>query len=811
MLLNKLKKSPALKLIALLLAASFVVFTTGACSDEGFIISGRMPGILSPGGLTPGEQEPGEPEPGRHEDIKTPVAEHYNIENLNQLSNYIIPVTITPNSDDRSQGKITIYYKGLKDLPQTVGTYAVTFDVEADYDRNWNPASGLEAGDLIIGDPTKQTPVAGDYNISTNLTQTAGSVTAVTVTAKSGKSSGTVTVHYAGIDDTTYAKSITLPSQPGIYEVTFDVAAADGWNPASTLDAGKLTIKGTPVAADFNISANLNQTAGSVSAITITPKAGKSKGAVTVKYSNSTTLPSAAGTYTVTFDVAEAPPVWNAATGLAAGTLAITAPVVETETNYGTSLSWGTSFTPTTLGLTPGNTTAEVRVTWYRGSSTGTTPKVRFIRGTLIAGKQLIEVPGTAAGSSTTAQHKAVVTGLMPGESYVYAVSNDGNNWSPMYNFKVPAATGPFKFAVIADPQLTTGNVDSDSRYPATNVTTAAGWKETMDIISTKGVNLIVSAGDQVDTAGTEAHYTNLFAPDGIKSLPFAPVIGNHDTAVQFFQHFNIPNEQGTANSTSAGANYYYLYNNILFVGLNTGGSSPTSKSAATPLINNYKTYIQNAKKAHPNYDWLIVHHHKSTASVADHCADTDIQYYVEGGFETLMSDEKVDFVLAGHDHVYARSYPLQGLKDGQVSVPDKSAGSTNTYTNPGKPIYLTFTTGSGLKYYAVAGDPYFKYANTLYAKSNASYPYLGDVTGAGTGSTAKGSTSYMTGNYRVVSNAVFVQPYIPSYTIVEVNGKTIKFSTYPIATKSGQNSGAAQTYSFNKDVAYDWVQVTKN
>jgi len=471
------------------------------------------------------------------------------------------------------------------------------------------------------------------------------------------------------------------------------------------------------------------------------------------------------------------------------------------------ALSWGVSTTnaPTYLGLTPGNTSSEVRLTW---DSSQTQTKVRFIKGTATAGTQLIEVN---TGTFSNPNHKTVVTGLEPGASYQYAVSSDGNNWSTLYDFSVAPSTGAFKFAVVADPQLS-GNVDTDSRYPATNVTTAAGWKETMDMISTKGVSFIVSAGDQVDTSSSTTQYTSLFAPDGMKKLPFAPVVGNHDTNALFFTRFNIPNEQGTANSTSAGANYYYLYNNILFVGLNTGGNTPGSRSAGTTLINSYRTYIQNAKTAHAGkFDWLIVHHHKSTASVADHCADTDIQYYVEGGFETLMSEQGVDFVLAGHDHVYARSYPLQGLKDGQVSVPDKSNGITNTYTNPGKPIYLTFTTGSGLKYYAVAGDPYFKYANTLYVKTNASYPYLGDVTGGGTGSTAKGSTSYMSGNYRIVSNAVFVQPYIPSYTIVEVNGKTIKFSTYPIATKSGTNSGAAQAYSFDKDVPYDWVEVTKN
>jgi len=86
----------------------------------------------------------------------------------------------------------------------------------------------------------------------------------------------------------------------------------------------------TPVADDFDIR-NMAQEAGSnVKPVTVTHKAGKSSGARTVyyqgtdgtTYNKSITMPTAAGTYAVTFDVA-ATPGWTAATGLSAGTLAL--------------------------------------------------------------------------------------------------------------------------------------------------------------------------------------------------------------------------------------------------------------------------------------------------------------------------------------------------------------------------------------------------------------------------------------------------------------------------------------------------------
>ena len=177
---------------------------------------------------------------------------------------------------------------------------------------NCEPATGgNNPGGAVNG-----TPTAADYNIG-NLTQTEGSVTAVIITAKSGKSSGARTVYYDG--------NTAIPQAQGKYAVTFDVAAATDWNAATGLYAGNLTVSlgndTTPTAADYDIG-NLTQTAGSVTAVTITPKSGKSSGARTVYYDGNTAIPQTQGEYTVTFDVA-ATTGWDAVTGLFAGILTV--------------------------------------------------------------------------------------------------------------------------------------------------------------------------------------------------------------------------------------------------------------------------------------------------------------------------------------------------------------------------------------------------------------------------------------------------------------------------------------------------------
>jgi formylglycine-generating enzyme required for sulfatase activity len=166
----------------------------------------------------------------------------------------------------------------------------------------------------------RATPTAADFNISGTGTFTYnGNTMAVTITPKTGKSNGTITVKYN--DDT------IAPSATGTYNVTFDVSEAGDFNAANGLTAGTLTInKATPRAGDFDISGLTQDYDGSPKTVIITPKEGKSDGTITVKYNGSTTAPSAAGTYTVTFDVSEAGD-FNAANGLSAGTMTITATV----------------------------------------------------------------------------------------------------------------------------------------------------------------------------------------------------------------------------------------------------------------------------------------------------------------------------------------------------------------------------------------------------------------------------------------------------------------------------------------------------
>ena len=179
--------------------------------------------------------------------------------------------------------------------------------------------------------------VTGDSTTSVSLPTLTGAVS-ITGTAQVGQTLTANTLNFGGSGTITYQWK-RGSTNIGTNSSTYTVLAADVGSTITvtvtlTGNSGSVTSTSTatviaavvnqnPVASDFNIG-NLTQTVGNVTPVTVTPKANKSTGTITVYYNWSTKLPTAIGTYTVTFDVAAATG-WNAATGLAGETLTINA------------------------------------------------------------------------------------------------------------------------------------------------------------------------------------------------------------------------------------------------------------------------------------------------------------------------------------------------------------------------------------------------------------------------------------------------------------------------------------------------------
>jgi formylglycine-generating enzyme required for sulfatase activity len=88
---------------------------------------------------------------------KIPIATDYTFGNLEQTAWYVMAVTITAKSG-KSDATRTVFYQGTDGTvyakstttPQKTGTYAVTFDVVKDTKTDWEAATGLSAGNLVV-------------------------------------------------------------------------------------------------------------------------------------------------------------------------------------------------------------------------------------------------------------------------------------------------------------------------------------------------------------------------------------------------------------------------------------------------------------------------------------------------------------------------------------------------------------------------------------------------------------------------------------------------------------------------------------
>jgi len=399
---------------------------------------------------------------------------------------------------------------------------------------------------------------------------------------------------------------------------------------------------------------------------------------------------------------------------------------------------------------------------------------------------------GTVAYTPQSGYYNARVAlrDLKPNTTYTYHVgAADGSGWSPSYTFSTGTESTDFTFAAFGDPQVgSSGFAHNDGR----------GWAKTLDYIASNDpqTELLVSTGDQVETANDEYDWSNWAEPDNsangdgsstsnvLKEITYAPAIGNHESGGRaYHQHFAPPNEDdnalfapGSSTATNAGGNYWYTYKSVLFIDINSNaynGSGSANSDAA------HAAYIKDVIAKHgTGTKWQVVVFHHAIYSPASHANDGDNSQRRKDLPYTL-SQEGVDMVIQGHDHAYSRSYELKANTAGQQPGKANAAeqpGADAVTTGPGGVIYVTTDSASGSKYYdltapdsAVNGGDFGP--DTIGGKNDANLT-------------------------RHWANSVESQPYTPTYLQVKVTDaglsvKNIASQNYDDAANSAyQHTG---------------------
>ncbi|ORY64532.1 Metallo-dependent phosphatase [Neocallimastix californiae] len=262
-----------------------------------------------------------------------------------------------------------------------------------------------------------------------------------------------------------------------------------------------------------------------------------------------------------------------------------------------------------------------------------------------------------------------------------------------------------FKFIFLGDPQI--GGSIGRHQYHSSDYfdyaeairNDAFNWNITIfnSIKFTKTPSLILSAGDQADTMGDditqEQQYSGLLLPELIKTIPFAPTLGNHEVFSESFRrHFNVPHPYIPKKYDDLdyvpAYNYYFKYNNVLVVVLESNHNS----------CHDCEIVMAKAVDKYPNTDWRIaLFHHDIYGNGATHSQGDakKLRPCLTGLFDIY----KFDLVINGHDHVYTttkfinynnsnkKSYTLSEIKEGV------------TNKNPKGTFFITANCSSGSKF----------------------------------------------------------------------------------------------------------------
>lgn len=167
----------------------------------------------------------------------------------------------------------------------------------------------------------------------------------------------------------------------------------------------------------------------------------------------------------------------------------------------------------------------------------------------------------------------------------------------------------------------------------------------------TEKLDLVISAGDQA-TYGLREEYAAVFASPLLRSVPFAPAIGNHDRKGIDYKHFtNNPNQYKKGVCSFLGGDYWYVKGDVLFMVFDSN-----SKAASA-----HRNFAKAAVAANPDVKWRVaVCHHDMFGRLTDGRED-DAEENRRPVMVPIFDEFKVDLVLLGHSHYYSMSNVLFG------------------------------------------------------------------------------------------------------------------------------------------------------
>lgn len=271
--------------------------------------------------------------------------------------------------------------------------------------------------------------------------------------------------------------------------------------------------------------------------------------------------------------------------------------------------------------------------------------------------------------------HSATLAGLKPGTRYWYRVGG-GDFWSESFSFvTAPAKAASFTFLVFGDSQSTD--------YAVWGATAAAAGRDAPDAA------FLVNVGDLVDVGQDSGEWEAWFAGAAglIEKIPLAPVVGNHETYTPERRRFSLPiyftsQFKLPANGPAElrGQVYSFDYGEAHFSVLD---SQEGEESQYVPnMLEQQRQWLEKDLAA-TDKAWKVVFMHRPLYGNKPNGMNENLRE----AFAGIFAQYGVDVVFTAHDHVVARTWPLDAsgkavpAGEGTVFAPVGRSG-TKTYNN---------------------------------------------------------------------------------------------------------------------------------
>ncbi len=275
-----------------------------------------------------------------------------------------------------------------------------------------------------------------------------------------------------------------------------------------------------------------------------------------------------------------------------------------------------------------------------------------------------------------TSTFRAVLTDLSPGKTYLYRVCDSSE--SDVYSFTVPNSADS-SFIVCGDPQI----VRADEKKPMEIYESLIDYA-----MDGQKPEFILTLGDQSDKADDEGLFLQYMSTDLSHEVPLAAIVGNHERGADLFSRFfYMPNMDDAAagDAGDMGGDYWFGWDHTLFLCMNSNCKD----------MEIHEDFLRKAKESYVERfgepDWIVAAFHHSIFSAGNHAMDDDVAER-RSQYVPIFEELGVDLVFTGHDHVYVRTYSM----DGESPIPDDDGEIQDSDAI----VYFTLNSSTGTKFY---------------------------------------------------------------------------------------------------------------